>query len=183
MSTPRRVLVVDDSALAQFALAQALTQATDLDLIAETHSIQDALTVVRTQCPDVAILDHYLPDGSGIVACRQIRAACPHTAVLILTDRDEDTYLAQAKRAGAAGFLSKASPLESLVEAISQAASGQRLWTIEQIHRIDAWEEAVGRQIDELTPREWEVLRLIASGNAREEIGKALHIRLKTLDC
>ena len=178
----RRVLLADASALAHSALVQIITLADDLDLIAETHSIQDALSVAQVHCPDVVVFDHCLPDGSGFTACRQLHAACPQTAVLILTDRDEDSYLAQAQRAGAAGFLSKASALESIVAAIRQAACGQRLWTIEQLHRIDAWEEAVGQKLDSLTQRELEVLHLVAEGKTNQAISALLTISPKTLD-
>ncbi|MCW5853052.1 MAG: response regulator transcription factor [Anaerolineae bacterium] len=182
MPPPVRVLLADDHPIVRSGLRHELDQAGDLLVVAEMSRVCAILDRVRQEGPDVAVLGVEFPDGNGIEACRQIKASCPQTAVLIFTAFDQDTYLAQAWAAGAAGYLVKGVDLDVVIEAIRRVARGEQTYTPEQLRRIRAWQERVEKPLQSLTARETEVLKLMADALTNTEIAERLHVSLKTVE-
>ena len=182
MPPPVRVVLADDHPIVRSGLRHELDQAGDLLVVAEMSRVCAILDRVRQEGPDVAVLGVEFPDGNGIEACRQIKASCPQTAVLIFTAFDQDTYLAQAWAAGAAGYLVKGVDLDVVIEAIRRVARGEQTYTPEQLRRIRAWQERVEKPLQSLTARETEVLKLMAEALTNAEIAERLHISPKTVE-
>jgi DNA-binding NarL/FixJ family response regulator len=113
---------------------------------------------------------------------KRLHSRCPETAILILSLLDWDIYLVRAKQAGSVGFLFKDTPVEEIVAAVHRAANGERLWTLDQLRRVDEWQERVGTRLDTLTLRQCEVLKLMLAGYTNQEIDVALTIRPGTRD-
>ena len=182
MPPPVRVLLADDHPIVRSGLRHELDQAGDLLVVAEMSRVCAILDRVRQEGPDVAVLGVEFPDGNGIEACRQIKTGCPQTAVLIFTAFDQDTYLAQAWAAGAAGYLVKGVDLDVVIEAIRRVARGEQTYTPEQLQRSREWQERVHKPLQSLTARETEVLKLMADALTNAEIAKRLHVSLKTVE-
>ena len=182
MPPPVRVLLADDHPIVRSGLRHELDQAGDLLVVAEVSRVCAILDRVRQEAPDVAVLGVEFPDGNGIEACRQIKASCPQTAVLIFTAFDQDTYLAQAWAAGASGYLVKGVDLDVVIEAIRRVARGEQTYTPEQLRRIREWQERVEKPLQSLTARETEVLKLMADALTNAEIAERLYISPKTVE-
>ena len=182
MPPPVRVLLADDHPIVRSGLRHELDQAGDLLVVAEMSRVCAILDRVRQEGPDVAVLGVEFPDGNGIEACRQIKASCPQTAVLIFTAFDQDTYLAQAWAAGASGYLVKGVDLDVVIEAIRRVARGEQTYTPEQLRRIREWQERVEKPLQSLTARETEVLKLMADALTNAEIAERLYISPKTVE-
>ncbi len=176
------LLLVDDHPVVRRGLGAELEQDARLAVVGEAGSVAEAVAEAEHKQPQVAVIDVQLPDGTGIEACRHIRARCLETRVLIFTAFDWDVYLAQAWTAGAAGFVVKGVDLDGVVEAIWQAACGNRLYTSEQLQRIQAWQEAAGAQLAALTVREWEVMQLLMTGKSNRDIAEALVLSQNTVE-
>lgn len=176
------VLVADDHPVVRYGLRHLFEQAGDLTVVAEAGSAHQVIEQARQHCPRVIMVDAELPDRSGIEACEEILAGCPNTAVLILSPFDWDVYLARAWEANAAGFIVKTAETDELLQAVRQAANGDRLFSVEQLQRIWAWRREVTRRLERLTPREQEVLELLALGYTNPEIAEAFVISEKTVE-
>lgn len=138
--------------------------------------------MVREGCPDVVVMGVQFPDGSGIEACRQMRSVCSTTRVLILTAYDWDVYLAGAWSAGAAGFVAKDVDRTRLVDMVRRVGAGETLYTSAQRARIATWQAEVQPRWESLTPREQEVLELMAAQHTDREIACRLGVVPKTVE-
>ncbi len=176
------LLLVDDHPVVRRGLGAELGQDARLAIVGEAGSVSGAVAKAEQVHPQVAVIDVQLPDGTGMEACREIRERCLETRALIFTSFDWDVYLAHAWAAGAAGFVVKGVDLDGLVEAVCQAACGNRLYTSEQLQRIQAWQEAAGAQLAALTAREWEVFQLLLAGKSNREIAEALVLSQNTVE-
>jgi RNA polymerase sigma factor (sigma-70 family) len=179
---PVSVLIADDQALVRTGLRAILETQPDLVVVGGAVDGRDAVDLVRRRRPDVALMDIKMPGLDGLEATRRIVAeAGDATAVLILTTFDLDEYVYEALRAGASGFLLKDAPAEQLIAAIHTLAAGEALIApaitkrlIAQFARAAPASESSTAALEELTPREREVLMLIARGMSNAEIAAEL---------
>jgi DNA-binding NarL/FixJ family response regulator len=173
-----RVLVADDQALVRVGLRKILEAEPDLDVVAEAADGEDAVAEARLHRPDVVLMDIRMPVLDGIEATRRIVATQSTARVLILTTFGLDTYVFDALRAGASGFMLKDAPPEELVAAVRLVASGEALLApavtrsvIEEFaHRPVVRVPEPSPALAELTAREREVLDLLARGRSNPEI-------------
>ena len=189
MSPTVRVMIVDDDRLMREGLRAVLSSDDRLEVVAEAGDGRAAVQRARHAGPDVVLMDVRMPELDGIAATAELLAAAPQARVMILTTFEDDAYILGALRAGASGFLLKRSSPEHLIAAIHTVAAGEALLSPSVTQRlIDrlARQPLVGDatadpRLDELTPREREVLELIAQGLSNREIAAALTVEETTV--
>jgi DNA-binding NarL/FixJ family response regulator len=175
-----RVVIADDQSLVRAGFRLVLENHTDIEVIGEASNGEEAIHSVARLKPDVVLMDIRMPELDGIAATRRITDSHP-ARVLVLTTYDLDEYVYDALQAGASGFLLKDTPPEQLAEGIRAVASGEALLAptvtrrlIEEFARIGPARRTQPAELDELTPREVEVLRLLARGMSNAEIAESL---------
>lgn len=176
-----RLLIVDDHEVVRLGLKTLLGDEPDLDVVGEANSAEQALVQVENSKPDVVVMDIQLPGRSGLEACLEIRKRFPQVKIVILTSHNGITYAEQAIRAGASGYVLKQVGNEELVRAIRAAFRGEialdpktSLKIITQFKEMQQSKESSA--FSELSPREMDVLNLIAKGESNKEIGYALNL-------
>lgn len=181
-----RVLVVDDHTILREGLRSLLESENDFDVVAEADNGHKAVEYVRKYKPDVVLMDIAMPLLNGINATEQIRRERRCTQVLILSQHESEEYIRRALAAGASGFLLKDTNSTELINAIRAVHQGESILSpavtrlvIEDYLR---WGDIQPKETrDGLTPRESEVLQLIAEGNTNKQIAKILCISIKTV--
>jgi DNA-binding NarL/FixJ family response regulator len=175
-----RVLIADDQSLVRAGFRLVLENHPDLEVVGEASNGYEAIHGAGRLEPDVVLMDIRMPELDGISATREITAK-PGPRVLVLTTYDLDEYVYDALQAGASGFLLKDTPPEQLADGIRAIAAGEALLAptvtrrlIEEFARIGPSRRTRPAALDELTPRELEVLGLIARGMSNAEIADAL---------
>jgi DNA-binding NarL/FixJ family response regulator len=181
-----RVIVADDQALVRAGFRMILRAEPDIDVVAEASTGREAVAQAELLHPDVVLMDVRMPDMDGIEATRCIREARLDTKVLVLTTFDLDEVVYGALRAGASGFLLKDAPEDRLVTAIRVVADGSTIYAPSVTRRLV--EEFAARttrmrrsELDHLTPRELEVLRLMARGLSNGEIAGSIYVTENTV--
>ncbi len=181
-----RVLVVDDNQLLRAGLVTILSSAPDLDVVGEAADGAAAVEVAAATTPDVVLMDVEMPGGDGITATRALAERLPGARVLILTMFDLDDYVAEALRAGAAGFLLKTTEPAALIESVRTCAAGQAVVGASVMRRlVDSYVSRTDAVqvpgLTSLTARETDVLRAMAKGLSNAEIGAELYLAETTV--
>ena len=177
-----RVLIVDDHPVVRDGLRAILETAPNLDLVGEAADGAEGVRLAAELAPDVVLMDLRMPGLGGIEAIEQIKAARPEVAIVILTTYDDDELILRGLRAGARGYLLKDAGRAMLLDAIRAAHSGELLLPPAIATRLVAQlEEARPARGEELSPRELEVLALIAQGVPNKQIARQLRIAERTV--
>lgn len=182
-----RLLLVDDQGMFREGLRMLLSLQSDFEIVGEAGDGASAVELARNEKPDVVLMDLRMPGVGGVEATRRIKAALPEVRVIVLTTFEEDEEVFAALRAGAAGYLLKASPSEKLCEAIRLVARGESMLEpsvtaklVAEFARIAGRAPAAPAKamelIEPLSAREREVLQFLAQGFSNKEIGQSLNI-------
>ena len=181
-----RVLVADDQSMVRAGFRMLLGGEEDIEVVAEASNGLEAVSKAARFEPTLILMDIRMPELDGLEATRRILASDPDARVLILTTFDLDEYIYEALSAGASGFVLKDEPPERLIAAIRTVAAGDALLSptvtkrvIGEFARFTRPEPPDG--FDELTPRELDILRLVADGLSNAEIGQELYISETTV--
>jgi two-component system, NarL family, response regulator DevR len=184
--SPLRLLVVDDHEVVRQGLVALLDRREGFQVVAEAGTVADAIEAARRFRPEIVIMDVRLPDGSGVEACREIRAEFPDTRVVMLTSYPDEEAVLSAIVAGASGYLLKQIRARDLVSALETVGAGGSLLdpavtekVLERVRRI-----ANGSQSDELaalTAQEQRILLLVAEGKTNKEIATEIFLSDKTV--
>jgi DNA-binding NarL/FixJ family response regulator len=178
-----KILIADDHPVVRRGLRQILSESPEIQVAREVGSAPDVLEAVRAEHFDVVVLDVSLPGGNGIELIGAIRKERPETRVLILTVHSEEQYAVRAIRAGAAGFLNKESAPDRLTQATQKIASGGRYVTAELAETLASLlaGETDGQPHERLSDREFEILKLLASGKTVSQVAHDLSLSVKTV--
>jgi DNA-binding NarL/FixJ family response regulator len=171
-----RIFSVDDHPLLREGIAAIINNQPDMQMVAQAATGNEAIQLFRQHLPDVTLLDLRLPDMSGIDVLIAIRSEFPEARVIMLTTFEGDVDIRRALEAGARGYMLKNMPPKDLVEVIRQVNKGRKRIPPEVAAHLV---EYVGE--DDLTEREVDVLRHVASGNRNREIGERLFISEETV--
>ncbi len=182
------VLIVDDHLAFGEALEVALGKETDLDIVAVTVDGEGAVDAAEAHRPDVALVDLQMPGIDGLETSRRIRAVSKETAVVVLTGSDDELALGRALQAGAHGFLRKTAAVQDLAEAVRAAHRGEPLnahdeieFALRRLRHLRARDDDIAQRFDRLTPRELQILQLLADGSAPDDIATQLEVSRNTL--
>lgn len=182
---PTRILIADDHPVFRFGLRALLEAQEDIEVVGEAESGDEAVRMARSLKPDVLLMDVNMPGLNGIEATRQITAAEPHPAVLIITMFDDDTVFT-AMQAGARGYLLKGAQGDETLRAIRAVANGEVIFSPGVAEQMVAYfarggQTAADVHFPDLTPREREVLELLAQGLTNTAIAERLVLSPKTI--
>jgi DNA-binding NarL/FixJ family response regulator len=185
-TNPIRVIVVDDHEIVRQGLVALLDRRPGFQVVGEAGNVAEAVAETRRLKPNVVVMDVRLPDGSGVEACREIRAELPDTRVIMLTSYPDEEAVLSAIVAGASGYLLKQIRARDLVSALEAVGRGESLLdpavterVLERVRRI-----ANGQYHDELavlTPQEQKILKLVAEGKTNKEIASEVFLSDKTV--
>jgi DNA-binding NarL/FixJ family response regulator len=179
-----RILIVDDQTLFRAGLKTLLSAQTEFEVVGEAGNGEEALRLTAQLQPDLVLMDLRMPTLDGVAATRRLRESFPNCQVIILTTFDDDEYVFDGLRAGAIGYLLKDTSADRLFEAIRAAARGEHflhpsitakvLAEFSRLHKPSQVNS--DEQIEHLSPRELEILKLVATGASNKEIAKQLVI-------
>jgi two-component system response regulator NreC len=179
-ASPIRVVVADDHSLIRRSVRLLLDGEQDVELIAEAGDLAGAASHVQGKHPHVLVLDLSMPGGSSIEAIGHLREEVPETQIVVMTMDDSPVFAQRALAAGALGYVSKEMADSELPRAVRAAANGEQYVSPRLATRLDALHRSLTE--NKLTPREVEVLRLIALGHTSVEIARKLHLSPRTVE-
>lgn len=179
-----RVLIADDHGIVRSGLTMLIDRQADMHVASEAEDGIEAVERALADRPDVAVLDVSMPRMTGLHAARQIRQQAGEVQVLMLSMHEDDAYFFDALEAGASGYVSKRAADGSLIDAIRTVARGDTFLTSHtQQTLLQQWlEDGRTEPRDALTPRELEVVKLIAEANTNRQIAEALNLSEKTVE-
>ena len=179
------VVLAEDHAVVREATAEIVDHQPDMEVVGQAGTGEQAVRLARQLSPDVVVMDIAMPHLNGVEATQQIAEHCPDCRVLVLTAREEEKYVIELLRAGAAGYLPKTVDLGGLLEAIRAVARGESVLppaVASVVVRYLAGEESTEEELPPLTGRELEVLALVAAGLTNRDIARQLHISVRTVE-
>ena len=189
---PSRIVVVDDHPLFRSALLRVLESKANLEVVGEAGDGVEAVEVCRRSRPELVLMDVMMPRADGLEATRAIKREFPHTVVLVLTAFEDPDYLAKALRAGAAGYVLKSAPIARIIDAVGKALGGESpldgevaarllMRLVEATPQEEVPEVEESLMLEALSPRETEVLRLMARGFTNQQISRSLFVSVSTV--
>jgi DNA-binding NarL/FixJ family response regulator len=191
--TPIRVLLADDHELVRAGFRALLQRLSDIEVVAEAEDGRDALRLIATYLPDVVLMDISMPGLNGLEATARIVKQFPRVRVIILSMHANEDHVLLALRKGATGYLLKGARLPELELAVRSVARGDVYLSpaaskhvlanyVQRVGEQQAEDEAERRSTERLTPRQREILQLIAEGNTAKQIAQTLGISVKTAE-
>ena len=179
---PTRIVLADDHVLVRQGL-KSLLEREHFQVMAEASDGQDAVRLIETHNPDIAIMDISMPTLNGIDAARGLSRSAPKTKVILLTQHEEEQYIHEALEAGVKGYVLKSQVANDLIQAIRQVCRGE-FYLSPGISRavMEAYRNKSERPADPLTVRERQVLQLIAEGKSTKDTASVLGISVKTAE-
>lgn len=179
---PIQVMLADDHQIIRQSL-KVLLEREGLKIVGEASNGQEAVKIAESLHPDVAVLDVSMSVLNGIDAAKEIQKVSPQTKTVFLTVHDEDPYLLEALRVGAKGYVVKTHAAENLVQAIREASRGG-VYLSPEVSRavVQAYQNKTELSSEPLSPRERQVLQLIAEGKTTKEVAGVLNISVKTAE-
>ena len=182
-----KILIVDDHPIVRQGLARLINQEEDLVVCGQAEEASEAMGVIKTLKPDMAIVDISLKKTSGMELIKNIKAQYPNLVVLVLSMHDEFLYAERTLRAGAKGYIMKSEATENVVTAIRKVLSGEIYisdrMTAKIVHQYVGGQSDVGTStIDRLSDRELEVFHLIGRGYGTRQISERLYLSIKTIE-
>jgi DNA-binding NarL/FixJ family response regulator len=178
-----RIVIADDHGIVRSGIRLLLERQPDLEVVAEAANGIDARDTVIRERPDLAILDVKMPGLTGLQATREIKAQAPEVSILILSMHDDERYLFEALKAGASGYVLKSQADTDLLDAIRSVERGEPFLSpaAQQALIRDVLDR--GAEVEsELTPREEEIVKMVAEANTSREIAEMLHLSEKTVE-
>ncbi len=178
-----KLLIADDHEVVRYGL-RSLMADTDIEIVGEATTGEQAIKMALDLSPDVVLLDIRMPNGDGLNALGRLKLDRPELPILMLSTYDNPTYVARAVALGAAGYVLKGADREKLLDCIRKAARGESAWTRDELRRVTGALATPRLNADvevPLTQRESEVLRQLALGLTNKEIAQALHISYETV--
>ena len=186
---PTRILIADDHAILRSGLRAILGLEPDLEVVGEAKDGIEAIKLTKELHPDLVLLDIHMPRMNGLTALGALREQAPDVKVLVLTSMEEEAYMFKVIEAGGQGYVLKRAADEELLAAIREVQAGgafvrpaiARSLAVDYLERMEAGEEERDTY-EKLTPREKEILGLIARGNTNQQIADDLVISVRTVE-
>lgn len=178
-----KILVADDHNLVRAGLTALIARLPDIEIAGEAADGRQALRMVRDLLPDLVLMDIAMPGLNGLEAAERIHGIHPQTKIIILSMHANEEYVAQALKAGASGYLLKDAATAELEMALKSVSMGQ-FYLSPAISRqvVDNYLHGGPTGVDVLTPRQREILQLIAEGKSTRDIAETLHVSVKTVE-
>ena len=177
-----RVVIVDDHEMFAQGLTAILGADPSIEVVASAQTVEDGCAAVRLHSPDVVLMDYELPDGDGAAATQRIKSEVPAAQVVMVTSFDDEAILIRAIEAGCSGFITKHKAIQEVTSAVRAAYAGEALISPSMLARLlpKLRQNPKGLGAD-LTPREIEVLKLLAAGASNQQIAEELVLSLHTV--
>lgn len=178
-----KVLIADNHPIVRLGIKQVLESSSEMEIIGDVSTTGELFEALDKVTPDVVILEMDIPDINGIATLRKLKQDYPNIKTLMFSGQSEDVYALSTIRAGAYGYLSKASDIDYIVSAVKKVSTGNMFITNELAQRLafDEGTQKPRRFFRKLSSREVEVLKLLASGKRNKEVAEGLNLNEKTV--